>query len=233
MNVSCVLQLIANGILPSNVHITEYDARGESGYDLRCADDFHYLLADIASTSPGCKIFVFISDETRGGRDMNNCHLFERLCQGLHPNAEIIVASKPFVPFDTLAGWNSDMRAMRMNISSASSNKYPGKSIIVSEATIKVQEAIDKNASLLLKEWKSNEVPVAIKSAMAGAESLMCGLESRLAEFRGSLKKVCNDRKITLDQGVDILARKAKQLFGPKLTANVDTSNIVQIIEKH
>ena len=160
---------------------------------------------------------------------MNNCHLFERLCQGLHPNAEIIVASKPFVPFDTLAGWNSDMRAMRMNISSASSNKYPGKSIIVSEATIKVQEAIDKNASLLLKEWKSNEEPVAIKSAMAGAESLMCGLESRLAEFRGSLKKVCNDRKITLDQGVDILARKAKQLFGPKLTSNVDTSNIVVI----
>jgi hypothetical protein len=60
---------------------------------------------------------------------------------------------------------------------------------------------------------------------MAGAESLMCGLESRLTEFRGRLKKVCNDRKITLDQGVDILAHKAKQLFGP-LTANLDTSNI-------
>ena len=89
MNVSCVLQLIADGKLPSNVHITEYDARGESGYDLRCADEFHYLLADIASTSPGCKIFIFISDETRGGRDMNNCRLFERLCQGLHPNTEL------------------------------------------------------------------------------------------------------------------------------------------------
>lgn len=98
-------------MLPSNVHITEYNARGESGYKLCCVDDFHCLLANIACTSPDCKIFLFIAEETRGGRDINNGNLFEMLCRGLHPNVKIIIALKPFVPFDMLARWNNDKRA--------------------------------------------------------------------------------------------------------------------------
>lgn len=57
----------------------------------------------------------------------------------------------------------------------------------------------------------------------------MCGLESGLDEFCRTLKTVCNDRQITLDKGVDILARKAKELFGT-LPANVDISNIYNVL---
>lgn len=87
-NVSCLLLMIDNEMMPSHVHITEYNARGESGYKLCGADGFHCLLADIANTSPDCKIFLLIADELRGGRDIDNCRRFATLTRGLHPNVE-------------------------------------------------------------------------------------------------------------------------------------------------
>ena len=212
--VATYIQHLKNtGALKQDAEIIVYLAEGVSGHNLGNSTALHCLFATVATAHPNREVMVLLPRDNRGGRNIYESTFFFNTIVGLHPGDQIITCATPHICFSALAAMTDELRARYEAISSVATNKKAGKSIAVSEDSIKLQALVNESHKRYYNILIGN-VPNDIRLAMDRGTELLSKYGTQLNDFYLKVKDAQIRHFASLNDKLSNVIKAAHDLLG-------------------